>query len=108
MLFKILFTIVFFTIIVYLTKKYVYRRKLRKRVMADGTTDYSSTAVNIAQSIANSKALYKELITKTHPDRYTNDLEKQGKASELSSLITEAKRNYSKLIELRERVNNEL
>lgn len=89
-------------------KRFLRRKYLRKRVMADGSNDYSKTAKNIAQSIANSKSLYKDLIGKTHPDRFVNDPIKQEKAAELASLITASKRNYSELIVLKERINNEL
>ena len=89
-------------------KRFLRRKNLRKRVMADGSNDYSKTAKNIAQSIANSRSLYKELIGKTHPDRFVNDPQKQKKAAEIASLITASKRNYNELIVLKERINDEL
>lgn len=71
---------------------------LRKKVLADGTDDYKGTAKNIANSISKSKSLYKELITKVHPNNF-ND-ERIDLATELSSKITRAKRNYEELEKL--------
>lgn len=83
------------------------KNKLRKKVLADGD-DYSTTAKNIALSMSKSKELYKSLITKVHPDRFPNDIEKQKKAEQFSAMLTEAKRNYSQLIEIKNLIETEL
>ncbi len=88
--------------------KKVKKNILRKKVLADGTDDYAGTAKNIALSISQSKALYKKLISKVHPDRFPNDIEKQKRADEISAMLTEAKRNYSRLIEIEQLIENEL
>jgi hypothetical protein len=72
---------------------------LRKKVLADGIDDYKGTAKNIANSISKSRSLYKELITKVHPNNF-ND-ERIELATELSSKITNAKRNYEELVKLK-------
>ena len=79
------------------------KRKLRKRVFEDRTEDFESTARNIANSISKSKALYKELIIKIHPDKF---LDKETKliATELSSRITKSKRNFDELVKLKTEV----
>jgi hypothetical protein len=101
-------SIIIVMLIGYLIYKKIKKNKLRKRVLADGTDDYAATAKNIALSISQSKVLYKKLITKVHPDRFPNDLEKQKRAEEISAMLTEAKRNYSKLVEIEEVIEKEL
>ncbi len=92
----------------YLIYKKVKKNILRKKVLADGTDDYAGTAKNIALSISQSKALYKKLISKVHPDRFPNDIEKQKRAEEISAMLTEAKRNYNKLLEIEQLIETEL
>ena len=79
-------------------KKRKAKRDLRRRVLADGNSEYSETARNIALSISKSKQLYKDLIVKVHPDRFQDD--RKEKATELSARITKAKRNYDELVGL--------
>ena len=81
-----------------LFKKRKAKRDLKRRVLADGNSDYSGTAKNIALSISKSKQLYKDLIVKVHPDRFQDDLKE--KATELSAKITKSKRNYDELLSL--------
>lgn len=108
MIYKVVIVISLVVVLGMISRRYIRRYELRKRVMADATNDYTSTAINITKSIANSKALYKELIGKTHPDRFVSDINKQEKAAQLASLITASKRNYRELLLLKERVENEL
>jgi hypothetical protein len=91
-----------------LLKKYFKKRKLRKKVLASGTDDYRGTAIDIALSISKAQTLYKELITKSHPDRFPTDTVKQARAAEITALLTDAKRNYRKLIEIQNIINNDL
>ena len=81
-----------------LYKKNKRKRDLKRRVLADGNSDYSGTAKNISLSISKSKQLYKDLIVKVHPDRFQDD--RKENATELSARITKAKRNYDELIGL--------
>jgi len=81
-----------------LYKKKKEKSDLKRRVLADGNSDYSGTAKNIALSISKSKQLYKDLIVKVHPDRFQDD--RKEKATELSARITKAKRNYDELVGL--------
>jgi hypothetical protein len=80
---------------------FIKRRKkseLRKKILSEEIS-YSDTAENITKSISHSNKLYKELITKTHPDLF----EKENKlyATELSSKITKNKKNYNELLKLK-------
>jgi hypothetical protein len=87
-----------------LAAKIKNRRALRKRVLADGNSDYKGTATDIANGInGNTRKLYKELITKIHPDRFLDD--KKIIANELSQKITESKHNHSQLVELKNQVD---
>jgi len=80
------------------------KRALRKRVLADGNSDYESTAKDIANGInGNTRKLYKELITKIHPDRFLDH--KKIIANELSQQITKSKHNHSQLVELKNQVD---
>jgi hypothetical protein len=84
-------------------RKYKKRNELRKSVLADGTTQYFETAKNIADSISKSKTLYKELITKIHPDKF-HDKDKLI-ATELSTKVTNAKRNYNQLLIIKDEID---
>lgn len=67
--------------------------------MSEGKSDYKSVAQNIALSISKSKDLYKSLIVKVHPDKFIE--EKKEEATELSTRITMAKKNYEELTRLK-------
>jgi hypothetical protein len=95
---KILKILSIITVLPFIIQTIIKKRKksiLRKKVLADGTNDYTSTAKNIANSISKSRELYKELIVKVHPDRFQD--ERRILATELSAKITKAKRNYDEL-----------
>ena len=62
---------------------------------------------NLMNSINGSKDLYKELSRKCHPDRFVNS-EKQIIAEEIFQEISNNKRDYKKLIELKQRATEEL
>lgn len=62
---------------------------------------------NLMSNINNSKELYNELSKKCHPDRFINST-KQKIAEEIFQEITLYKRNYEKLLILKERAINEL
>jgi hypothetical protein len=79
------------------------KNKLRKKILADGPSNYGEVAENIALSISKSKALYKELIVKVHPDRFLE--EKKDMANELASKITKSKRNFEELSKLKTEVD---
>ncbi|WP_291399573.1 hypothetical protein [Daejeonella sp.] len=104
---KILKVLSIITVVPFIIQIIISQRKksnLRKKVLADGTNDYIRTAQNIANSISKSKALYKELIVKVHPDRFTHD--KKEEATELAARITKAKRNYDALTLLKKDVED--
>jgi len=62
---------------------------------------------NVMNSILLSKDLFKQLSSKCHPDRFL-DAELNAKANEIYQEITKNKRNYNKLLELKEIAINEL
>lgn len=103
--YEIIITAVLFCYSIYFSATYKKRKskgKLRKKVLADGDNDYKTRAKNIALGIANGKDLYKELIVKVHPDKFSDD--KKGTATLLSQRITDAKRNYNELCKIEEDV----
>lgn len=61
----------------------------------------------LMQSIHLSRDLYKELGKRCHPDRFP-DPERKRAAEELFQLITRHRRDYPRLVELRERAQQEL
>lgn len=64
-----------------------------------------SESLNIVDSIANAKALHKELIMIAHPDRNPDKVEI---AKELSELINTSRYNYKELLILKKRIEREL
>ncbi len=93
---------------IYIYKKRSKKLKLKRKVMADATSDYKGVATNIAMSISKSRELYKELIVKIHPDKFLD--ERKEIATEISARITKSKKNYDELkkieIEINEFLNN--
>lgn len=83
-------------------RKAVKKRRIREQLIREGG-DYRETAKNIAESIAKAKALYKELITKVHPDKFSE--ENKAAANSLASKITKAKKDYATLCKLEKEVN---
>lgn len=61
----------------------------------------------LLDSINNSKALYKELITKCHPDRFV-DAGMREKANAIIQEITQNKNNYAVLVQLKVKAEQEL
>lgn len=62
---------------------------------------------NLMNSINGSKELYKTLSRTCHPDRFINS-DKQKFAENIFQEISKNKRNYNKLVELKQRAINEL
>lgn len=61
--------------------------------------------VNVVQSIASAKSLYKQLLVKAHPDRNTS---KQELAKTLTEEINNNRYNYRELLKLKQRIETEL
>lgn len=78
-------------------KRLVLSRKNRKKAILE--------SANVVESIASAKALHKELIRKSHPDKNPMKVEL---AHELSELININRYNYHELLKLKERIENEL
>ena len=74
------------------------KSELRKKILSEKIS-YADTAENITKSITQSHKLYKELITKTHPDLYEE--EKKVFATKISAEITKNKKNYNELLKLK-------
>jgi flagellar biosynthesis/type III secretory pathway M-ring protein FliF/YscJ len=62
---------------------------------------------NLMNSINSSRDLYKELSKKCHPDRFQDETLKN-KAENLFQDISKNKRNYGRLLELKEKAMKEL
>lgn len=77
--------------------------RMAKKKVLDEQIDFD----NIVSSAFHAKELYDELKTICHPDRF-NDSETIAKATELFQAITENKGNYDVLLQLKERIYNEL
>jgi hypothetical protein len=97
-LLKILSVITIIPFFIKLFKERKRKSKLRRKIISDGG-DYTDSVKNIANSIAKSKLLYRELIVKVHPDKFLDD--KKHVANELASRITKSKRNYNDLMNLK-------
>lgn len=80
------------------------RAELKSKVMAEGDIDMGNTM----NSMFNAEPLYRELIRKCHPDRFSTDEEKMAIASELSMRITKNKQNRKNLEALRQEAINKL
>ena len=63
---------------------------------------------NLMNSINKSRTLYKQLSTKCHPDRFPTDEQKRSIADLLFQEITRNQRNYNKLLELKEKAQQQL
>lgn len=85
-------------------KKRRLRRNIRKKLSEKEGDNFKSIFKNMVFSISKSKELYKSLITKVHPDRFTDD--RKLKAEELSARITKSKKNYDELVKLKIEVEN--
>ena len=65
----------------------------------------SADAHNVVVSIGKAKALYKELIAIAHPDKNPNN---KKEAEEITQLLNQHRRDYSMLLQLKQRIDNEL
>lgn len=83
-------------------KKRKQKSDLRKKVLAD-SGNYKEETENIVNSISKSRSLYKSLIIKVHPDRFTDG--RKEIAEQFTSKLTENKRNYKKLLDIQLEIN---
>lgn len=67
--------------------------------------DSSHEELNIVNSMANAKKLYKELIIKAHPDKHPNNVEL---AQSITESINNNRYNYNELLKLKSKIENEL
>lgn len=63
---------------------------------------------NLMNSINKSRTLYKQLSSKCHPDRFPSDEQKRKIADTIFQEITKNQRNYNKLLELKEKAEEQL
>ena len=66
----------------------------------------SEIANDVINNLSKARKLYKQLIVKMHPDNFQSNPELQQRALEISSKITENKKNYAALKELEVEVNS--
>jgi hypothetical protein len=105
-------SIVEFTVIIFLLIR--LRKKKTELAFSDLPKDKmknaKSSAIdmdNLMNSINGSRDLYKELSKACHPDKFVNT-EKQKIAEDIFQDISKDKRNFEKLVALKERAKNEL
>ena len=79
------------------------RKKLKERVLTDGITNYRETTNNLVNSISKSKQLYKQQIVRVHPDKFID--ENKIKAEEISSRLTQHKRDYNSLQKIEKEID---
>jgi hypothetical protein len=102
----------FFILILLLNKHFKYRKKTKLNNLfgnnSDGETKNIDVIIgDIMNDINHSKPLYKELIKVCHPDRYINQVTHLI-AQSIFQEITENENNYSKLLQLKKRAEQEL
>ena len=101
-----------FGVIAYLGYK-LYRKKPKtefknvKRETVKEAANKELDMANVVNSINKAKPLFKELSKKCHPDKFANS-EKHEVAQIVYQQITDSKRNYGKLLELKEMAEDEL
>lgn len=65
----------------------------------------SADAHNVVVSIGKAKSLYKELVMAAHPVRHP---ENKAVAEDITKLLNEYRRDYGMLLQLKQRIENEL
>lgn len=87
-------------------RKYVETEaeRIKRKVMQEGEIDFGNTL----KSAFHAQELYDELKVRCHPDRFPADAEKNRIATEIFQKIVENRSNYKKLMELKERAEQEL
>lgn len=80
--------------------KYISNYFRRKRVRSKVREE-----VNVVESMAKAKSLYKELIRKAHPDRHADKVEL---AQTITEEINKNRYNYQELLRLKDLIENEL
>lgn len=80
--------------------KYIANFFRRKRVRSNVREE-----VNVVESMAKAKSLYKELILKAHPDRHTDKVDL---AQSITEEINKNRHNYQGLLKLKELIEKEL
>lgn len=105
-------SIVEFIVIIFLLIR--LKKKKTELAFSDLPKDKMKTAKssnidmdNLMNSINGSRDLYKELSKACHPDKFVNT-EKQKIAEDIFQDISKDKRNFEKLLALKERAKNEL
>lgn len=78
--------------------------QIKSQVMSEGEIDFSNTMM----SAFHSKDLYDKLKVKCHPDRFPQDDELNAIANSLFQQIVENKKNYKKLLELKDLAEKQL
>lgn len=80
--------------------KYISNFFRRKRVRSKVREE-----VNVVESMAKAKPLYKELILKAHPDRH---IDKADLAQSITEEINKNRYNYQELLKLKDLIESEL
>lgn len=75
---------------------YFRRKRVRSKVREE---------VNVVESMAKAKSLYKELILKAHPDRH---IDKADLAQSITEEINKNRYNYQELLKIKKLIESEL
>ena len=81
----------------------VFRKSVKK-----SNSNPSDEAVNVVQSIANAKILYKSLCVRCHPDKFATDYNKLVIAEDLFKELVDNRYNYSMLLKLEKCIDEKL
>lgn len=84
-------------------KNYMFTDVDKKKIKKEGNLDMA----NVMSSIHHARNLYKLLSKKCHPDRFVND-SRRPIAEEIFQEISKNRRDYKRLLELKERAKIEL
>lgn len=96
--------VVGFLIAMVIFRKPTKKKKIKELELARNT-DVDMN--NVMNSIYQSKDLYKEISKVCHPDRFINT-DKHSLAEEIYKEVTKCKRDYAKLVALKNKVEQEL
>lgn len=97
-------------ICILLILKFYKRSSLKNDELNTKLKDYKKSKVSmgdIMDDLNKSKELYKKIVKAIHPDRFTDELQKE-KADIIFQETTKDKNNYKSLLLLKEKIKSEL
>jgi hypothetical protein len=111
---QVLMYLVIFSIMIFLYNRYKIKSEIHTVTGDELKTDTDNSEINwnnffkkVGQQ-PEAEKLYKELIRKSHPDKFPNDDKKISIANKITASLGENKLDLEKLQELRLKINKEL